>query len=96
MLLTPGRSIKREKEMRLVYLATVVLMCGCNIRAVAILETEDAVYGSTTVQKTQKYDPKQRHLDTVESVMGAVNSDSLKSLGDILNGQVSSPSPVLP
>lgn len=83
--------------MKPIYLATALILTACNIRAVAILETEDAVYGNTTVQKVQKYDSKQRHLDALESIMGVFNSDSLKALGGILNEKSSSDSsPVQP
>lgn len=82
--------------MKLHYLFLFAFLTACNIRAVAVLETEDAIYGQTTVSKIQKYDPKQKHLDVTESVMGTVNSDSLKALGEIINGKVVNPSPALP
>lgn len=64
--------------------AVSTLLTGCSIRMGGFLETEDAVYGKTVMEKEQKYDSK--HLGFVESLMGAVNSDSLNALDRIVNG----------
>lgn len=35
----------------------VMVLQGCNIRAVAMLETSDAVYGKTEIRKSENYYP---------------------------------------
>lgn len=66
------------------------LLSGCTIRAVALIETEDAVYGTTKIEKVQKYDSKQRHLGFFESLMGALNADTIDALGRVVNGSTTS------
>ena len=73
---------------------TTFFLNGCTIRAIAVLETEDAVYGNTKVEKVQKYDPKQHHLGVAESVMGTFNSDTINALSNLVNG--GPPAPSLP
>lgn len=80
-----------KRSTKLTYLAVSFLLTGCTIRAVGIIETEDAVYGNTKLEKGQKYDPK--HLGFVESIMGTINSDSLEAVGRIVNGEQARPEP---
>lgn len=47
---------------------------GCNIRAIAMVETLDAVYGKTTISKDQEYEPnKQDHPTFWETTATMVN-----------------------
>lgn len=73
----------------LVLCGASVLLSACTIRASAMIETEDAVYGNSKIEKVQKYDPKQHHLGIGESIMGAVNSDTIDALGRLVNGKSS-------
>lgn len=78
------------KHAPLAYCAFVaVTLSGCSIRAIAVIETEDAVYGNTKVEKAQKYDGKQHHLGFFESLMGTLNSDTIDALGRVVNGNSS-------
>lgn len=72
---------------RFILCGASLLLGGCSIRAVAVVETEDAVYGTTEVKKEQKYDAHQQHLGFFESLMGTLNSDTIDALGRIANGQ---------
>lgn len=74
-----------------------LLLTGCNIRMVAVLETEDAIYGETKIEKAQKYDPepKQKEVGFFEALVGVFNSDSAKAYSDG-SSSTAGVSPVLP
>lgn len=70
--------------------------CGYPIRMIAVLETEDAIYGETEIRKGQKYATSKPTDDSVgffESLVGIFNSDSARAIRENRN---SVPSPVLP
>lgn len=67
-------------------LLAVLLCSGCSIRMMGYIETEDAVYGKTNIDKDQKYDKQRDHLGFWESFMGTINSQSLDAVDRIVNG----------
>lgn len=69
---------QKKKLLVLVLIGSVVL-AGCNIRMIAVLETEDAVYGKTKVEKEQSYDPKKReHLTLSEAIAGTISPEIIQ------------------
>lgn len=63
---------------RILILVLSSSLVGCSIRMTANLETGDAVYGKTKMEKEQEYDAQtNRKLSVVEAIAGTINSDVL-------------------
>lgn len=54
-------------------------LIGCSIRLSGNLETGDAVYGKTKIEKEQEYDSETtRKLSAIEAIAGTINPDVLR------------------
>lgn len=89
--------MKRATTGAIFFGSLLLASCGYPIRMVAVLETEDAIYGETRIEKAQKYDPYRNQQDDgigfFEALVGIFNSDSAKAIRE---NPTPVPAPVLP